>query len=1126
MKKRQLFIVATMIIAAFAATAAPVSVDRAERVAYGFLKSQGLEMQLFDITPSTPFTEFYVFVGLSGKGFVLVSADDCVTPILGYSGTNQFVADNMPDHVRGWLDDYENAIRLNRKRNRQIHTSNDVDNSVADIWEQLESGAFTPPLSTAVPPLVSTTWSQSPYYNNLCPYDSTAGSHVVTGCVATATAQIMKYHGWPAMGYGNHSYTHPYYGTLSADFASTNYAWDSMPNSLTSGSDSVQVAAVATLLYHVGVAVEMYYGVRSSAANNYNVANAPSSEQALIAYFKYSSDIHAVFREAFTDEAWCGMLRAELDARRPILYSGRGVGGHSFVCDGYDANGYFHFNWGWAGNADGYFAMGSLNPITGGVGGNGSGTFNLNNVAIIGIHPDSSWNSSAETSVSVASNNVAYGTVTGGGTYEFGSEYMLTATANSGCRFVRWSDNNSYNPRIATATGGTRNLTAYFEPLQGDTLSYTTGAVTESIFGSNASDDKYWGIRLPATVFPENRILKAVQFYVAAAGSYEIQVRQGSPYNQVRSQSVVCTNDDLGYWKNVVLHTPVAVNDTDDLYLVVHSSLIDYPAALATGCGNADGFLWGDSLEAIYPYYPQYCAAVRGIFATPPSPFSGDTISYCENNPYVTTIGISGNTTWGIRFPATAFADHEWLTDVMLHTTYAGSYTLNVYQNETGLGTAAYTQTVTLSDSGWHSIPITPPLRLTDSTLWITFTYAEMNNPANAVAALADTCSSLIFFNNTWMSLYRASGWLLDYSWMIKAVILRDTGSVCQAGISTFPYAMGFEADEDLQCWSFYDVDGDGYGWTCDEFAGRGYGHNGSPSEIASASYVNNVGALTPDNWMVTPCFNLGEGLPYTLTWFDKAFDSLCSAEHYAVYVSTRGNAVADFDTATPQRQYTLSSTHYTKRRIDLSAYAGQSVWIAFRHYNSANQYRLMIDDISITETSSGVTYIVDVNDPAMGTTTPPPGSYNATVGDSVLFTATPATGYHFVVWRANFMGVVDSTVHNPALFRFGSATATIGPIVFSAVFAPDTPVDVECGSNMACDIYPCPASSSVTISLSGVGGRVNIALIDPRGGTVLNRSADADSPCTLNVSALARGTYFVRIIGPSVNIVRKLVLQ
>jgi len=190
-------------------------------------------------------------------------------------------------------------------------------------------------------------------------------------------AQIMKFWSYPTTGSGFHSYNHSRYGTLSANFGSTTYDWSAMPNNVTSANN-----AVATLMYHCGVSVDMNYGVSATGGSG---AYHTDVVTALKTYFGYSSGVKRELRSSYSQSQWISLLKNELNAGRPIQYAGYGSGGgHSFVCDGYDNNDFFHFNWGWGGSSDGYFSVNALNPGNLGAGG-GSGGFNSNQEIIVGI---------------------------------------------------------------------------------------------------------------------------------------------------------------------------------------------------------------------------------------------------------------------------------------------------------------------------------------------------------------------------------------------------------------------------------------------------------------------------------------------------------------------------------------------------------------------------------------------------------------------------------------------------------------------------------------------------------------------------------------------------------------------
>ena len=324
--------------------------------------------------------------------------------------------------------------------------------------------------------MITTTWNQSPYYNNRCPYDNNYAEKTVTGCVATATAQVMKYWGHPSTGRGSHSYSSNY-GVLSANFGATTYNWSAMPTSLNSYSSSSQINAVATLMYHVGVAMEMDYGVSATGGSgafttSRGDVNYPSAENALVNYFKYSSSLYGVSKENFTDSQWKTMLKTELNASRPIIYSGRDEsGGHCFVCDGFNNSDQFHFNWGWGGYCDGYYAVGALNPAPGGTGGNATYTFNISNQAILGIRP----NNSSSSVFNITTTAYYGGSVSGAGSYAMYDTVSLLATANSGYKFTGWSDGCVYNPREFLATGN-MSLRGFFQPEALNTLQYLSSS--------------------------------------------------------------------------------------------------------------------------------------------------------------------------------------------------------------------------------------------------------------------------------------------------------------------------------------------------------------------------------------------------------------------------------------------------------------------------------------------------------------------------------------------------------------------------------------------------------------------------------------------------------------------------
>jgi hypothetical protein len=218
-------------------------------------------------------------------------------------------------------------------------------------------------------------WNQTRYYNNLCPADATGnvayGGHAAVGCGALVMGQVMRYWQYPTTGTGSHSYNSSNYGTLSANFGATTYHYESMTDQLTlSNHPDSCMEAIATLLYHCGVAVNMNYGPSASVANSNKIVSALST------YFRYPTTIRYIERGSLSSTAWLNYLKGELDEGAPFMYGGSGnYGGHVWTCDGYRDDNYFHFNWGWGGQQNGYFALTNCSSYG----------FNSNHAIIIGI---------------------------------------------------------------------------------------------------------------------------------------------------------------------------------------------------------------------------------------------------------------------------------------------------------------------------------------------------------------------------------------------------------------------------------------------------------------------------------------------------------------------------------------------------------------------------------------------------------------------------------------------------------------------------------------------------------------------------------------------------------------------
>lgn len=301
--------------------------------------------------------------------FVLVAAGRNVMPVLAYSFKSRFSYPEKEENVKAWLGQYERQILF------AMEQENAPTPEIMEAWDKYADPDFPDQQRSAfnqLDPLLTSKWNQGKYYNELCPEDPAGpGGRAYAGCVATAMGQVMFYFRHPETGSGEYSYYHPDYDTISANFEQTAYRWHEMVNQVT-GSN----LAVAELLFHLGVSVDMVYGPNGSGMYNHKAA------YSLRNHFKYAPETQYVFRDSTTMD-WDSLMIAHLDQRIPMYYAGWSqphIYGHAFVVDGYQGEGFYHFNWGWGGSFDGYFYTHELTP--------GGSNFNLAQELIIHCYPD------------------------------------------------------------------------------------------------------------------------------------------------------------------------------------------------------------------------------------------------------------------------------------------------------------------------------------------------------------------------------------------------------------------------------------------------------------------------------------------------------------------------------------------------------------------------------------------------------------------------------------------------------------------------------------------------------------------------------------------------------------------
>lgn len=388
---KKVLLTTVLLVATLMISAQVISQQQAKERAAAFLKSstgaarRAVSQSQMEAA-AVAVDNIYAF-NLEGGGFVIASGDERALPVLGYSTSGKLDWDNMPANMRWWLQGYSEAIK-----------------SLGD-----EVLVNAPRVSRAkIEPLVKTLWDQSPVFNNDCPVyngkvTSYAGKLCVTGCVATAMAQVMYYHKWPQ----NATTVIPAYKYSVSnlqenveesfdlpELSATTFDWNNMVDRyLTSEGEQIagiteaQVKAVSKLMRYCGQAIKMDYSPNISLAYDQDACNA------LITNFGYDKGTRFIQRMNFSIDEWETLIYDELAAQRPVIYGGMSDdGGHCFVCDGYDGNGLFHINWGWGGYADNYFSLSVLNSNASNVSGvarPGIG-FCIGQDAIIGIQKPTS----------------------------------------------------------------------------------------------------------------------------------------------------------------------------------------------------------------------------------------------------------------------------------------------------------------------------------------------------------------------------------------------------------------------------------------------------------------------------------------------------------------------------------------------------------------------------------------------------------------------------------------------------------------------------------------------------------------------------------------------------------------
>ena len=370
---RRIFLMAAMGIFCLCMAANPISpkkvLSKARQIAGTQLAIEPSDIRIAYKTVRTSGEPSLYVVNMGhGKGFIVLSGDDSTDELIGYNDQGDFDASQMPDNMRAWLDMWTAQL------------DEELSTSTAAVQRAARVKAINNHSTAVIEPLITSRWGQWEPFNKRCPIIN--GVQCPTGCVATAMAQLMLYHGYPSGVTTIPSYVTNTTKVTMPELPPTSFAWDLMPTEITETTSQESIDEIAKLMLYCGQAVNMEYMETGSGSYSSIIP------ERLIKYFGFPNTMHYVYRESYDEAGWEDLLISELQRNQPILYSAQTNidQRHTFICDGYDGKGFFHINWGWAGAANGYYRLPSAHAKGEGLNPNVKNYhLSMNQAAVIGI---------------------------------------------------------------------------------------------------------------------------------------------------------------------------------------------------------------------------------------------------------------------------------------------------------------------------------------------------------------------------------------------------------------------------------------------------------------------------------------------------------------------------------------------------------------------------------------------------------------------------------------------------------------------------------------------------------------------------------------------------------------------
>ncbi len=925
----------------------------------------------------------YVFNATDGSGFVIVSNDDQTTPILGFGENGNLDTEKMPANMRAWLQGYADEIAWLQKN------SSKAAKARADIGATRNLGSHA---TADISPLVNTKWDQGTPYNNLCPkYDGT--NRAVTGCVATAMSQVMKYHEWPKEDTANGKdgfttaipgYTTDSYSLNLTGLPAIRFDWANMKNTYTGSETDATADAVATLMQYCGYSVEMDYGP-SSGSNTDRVAFA------LKEYFDYNENTtQFVSRSMYTLANWTDLIYNELEQNRPVVYGGMSSGGgHEFVCDGYkyeNGTDFFHINWGWGGSNDEYYVLSSLNPYgTQGIGGSSSDDgFHYGQDAVIGIQPSTGTGTVAvipqnTIKLTLVSITASKETVAPGESVDITVKVKNNSSDVYDGDIMIYEENGLYDLQGKTytiAAGETKECvftitpaatgTYSFIPLRND-LYYLGNDTDKATFtvavripnGLTVYDGTATSQYVPAYIYYFDDFTRS-QFVIPAADLAKMES------GTINSISFYTTSDNIPYTtvSTVDVYLKEVENTSISDFETKESSTIVYQGTLTitsiTGGGLLTIFLatpykynGGNLMIGIdnttdagwkqITFYGQSVtgASFSGSHSSNPANILGEQRNFIPKTTfeYTPATGVCRKPT------ALALVGEPSYTTIELTWTPGeegqDAWQICVNGDEDHLidvNTIPYTLTGLTQDTEYN-VKVRSNCGGGSVSSWsneITFTTAmQYPKPTALTASNIGTTSATI----SWIG--SADSYNLRYRTVEETIAFSDD---FESGLGQWTIIRNGAGTASTD-WRQFDPSS----------------FSSDPPEAHSGDYVAmsrswSESAYSVDNWLISPQVPLGGTLKY---W---VMDDGTYHEHYDIYISTTTNDISAF---TKVYEPGDASKTWTEMTVDLSAFAGKNGYIAFRNTDNDQDY-LLIDDVTIigvNPTSEWVT-VNDVTNP------------------------------------------------------------------------------------------------------------------------------------------------------------------